>query len=68
MNLLVELNKKKSITFVFVSHDMHIAHYGKRTLGLKDGKIVGDTNGNVKDFDKVLKKLGKIKEGNKSGS
>jgi len=68
MNLLVEINKKKNVTSVFVSHDMHIARYGKRTLGLKDGKIVGDTNGNVKDFDKILKKIGKIKEENKSGS
>ena len=67
MNLLVEMNKKKNVTSVFVSHDMHIARYGRRTLGLKDGKIVGDTNGNVKDFDKLLKKIGKIKEGNKIG-
>jgi ABC-type lipoprotein export system ATPase subunit len=68
MNLIVEINKKKNVTSVFVSHDMDIARYGKRTLGLKDGKIVGDTRGNTENFDKVLKKLGKIKEGNKSGS
>jgi ABC-type lipoprotein export system ATPase subunit len=68
MNLIVEINKKKNVTSVFVSHDMDIARYGKRTLGLKDGKIVGDTRGNTENFDKVLKKLGKIKEGKKSGS
>jgi ABC-type lipoprotein export system ATPase subunit len=68
MNLIVEINKKKNVTSVFVSHDMDIARYGKRTLCLKDGKIVGDSRGNTENFDKVLKKLGKIKEGKKSGS
>jgi putative ABC transport system ATP-binding protein len=66
MNLLVKMNKKKNVTSVFVSHDMHIARYGKRTLGLKDGKIVGDTN--IKDFNKALKKQSKIKKGNNGGS
>ena len=68
MNLLVKMNEKKSVTSVFVSHDMNIARYAKRTLGLKDGMIVGDTQGNEKSFNKVLKKFGKIKEGNKIGS
>jgi len=67
MDLLVKMNKKKNVTSVFVSHDMHIARYGKRTLALKDGKIIGDTKGDIKNFNKVLKKLGKIKEGIKSG-
>jgi ABC-type lipoprotein export system ATPase subunit len=62
MNLLVEMNEKKNVTSVFVSHDMHIACYGKRTLSLKDGKIVGDTN--AKDF----KKQSKIKKGNNGGN
>jgi putative ABC transport system ATP-binding protein len=67
MNLLLEMNTKKNVTSVFVSHDMHIARYGKRTLSLKDGKIVGDIHENLKE-NKVIKKFDKIKEGNKSGS
>jgi len=57
MDLLVEMNGIKNITTVFVSHDMEIAKYGKRTVVLKDGEIVGDTNGNIKDFNKIVKKL-----------
>ncbi|MEA2055514.1 MAG: ABC transporter ATP-binding protein [Candidatus Thermoplasmatota archaeon] len=59
MELLLKMNKKRGVTTIFVSHDMNIARYGKRTLVLKDGKIVGDTKGNSKDFDKIVKKLSK---------
>ena len=59
MELLLKMNKKRGVTTVFVSHDMDIASYGKRTLVLKDGKIVGDTKGNLRNFDKVVKKLSK---------
>ena len=59
MEILVEMNEKRNVTSVFVSHDIHIASYGKRTIVIKDGKLVGDTNGNSKDFKKVLKHLGK---------
>lgn len=64
MNLLVKMNKKRDATFVYVSHDMDIASYGKRTLVLKDGKIVGDTKDNGDHFKKVLRSLNK-KEGRK---
>ena len=57
MHLLVDMNKMRNVTTVFVSHDMEIARYGKRTLVLKDGKIIGDTIGNSKDFDNTVKKL-----------
>jgi len=59
MKLLVEMNEKRKATFVFVSHDMDIASYGKRTIVLKDGKIVGDTARNHEDFKGVLKRLGR---------
>ena len=59
MNLLVKMNKKRNATFVFVSHDMNIANYGKRTLVLKDGKIIGDTKGNDNHSKKVLQSLNK---------
>jgi ABC-type lipoprotein export system ATPase subunit len=59
MDLLVEMNEKRNVTSVFVSHDIHIASYGKRTIVIKDGKLVGDTCGKSRDFKKVLKHLGK---------
>ena len=61
MGLLVKMNYKKNVTSVFVSHDMNIARYGKRTVALKDGKIVGDTKGVLKNLNKVLKNLVKSK-------
>jgi len=61
MGLLVKMNDKKNVTSVFVSHDMNIARYGKRTVALKDGKIVGDTKGDLKNLNKVLKNLVKSK-------
>lgn len=42
MRLIVKMNKKKGMTTVFVSHDIHISSYGRRTLVLKDGKIISD--------------------------
>lgn len=68
MELLVKVNKNRNVTSVFVSHDMHIASYGKRTLVLKDGKIVGDTKGNLNNFKKVLQKLPKKAKGERYGS
>lgn len=59
MKLLVKMNEKRKSTFVFVSHDMDIARYGKRTIVLKDGKIIGDTTKNHVGFDGALKKLGR---------
>ena len=60
MDILVNMNKKRNVTSVFVSHDIHIASFGKRTLALKDGKLVGDTGGKSKDFKKVVKNLSKV--------
>lgn len=57
MEVLVEMNKKRGATSVFVSHDIDIARYGRRTVALKDGKIVGDTKESTVGFEKVLKKL-----------
>ena len=67
MNLLVKINKDRNVTSVFVSHDMQIASYGRRTLVLKDGSIIGDTKGKLKHYKKILKKLPKIR-GKDSGS
>lgn len=58
MKLLVKMNKKRKSTFVFVSHDMNIARYGKRTIILKDGRVIGDTDVNHETFEEISKKLG----------
>ena len=58
MKLLVKMNKKRRSTFVFVSHDMNIARYGKRTIILKDGRIIGDTDVSHEKFEEISKKLG----------
>jgi putative ABC transport system ATP-binding protein len=45
MKILARMNRTRGVTSVFVSHDSHIASYGKRTIVLKDGAIVGDKRG-----------------------
>jgi len=57
MNLLVDVNERRKVTFVFVSHDLDIAKYGNRTIVLSDGKIVGDTSKNHEDFKVMVDKL-----------
>ena len=68
MKLLLNINKNRGVTSIFVSHDMHIASYGKRTIILKDGSIVGDTKGRLNNFKKSLKKLPKKTRGAHYGS
>jgi putative ABC transport system ATP-binding protein len=65
MDLLAKLNKNRNVTSVFVSHDIHIASYGKRTIVIKDGRIVGDTNSKTCEFKKVQNHLGKHTSGGK---
>jgi putative ABC transport system ATP-binding protein len=67
MDILVEMNEKRNVTSVFVSHEFDIARYGKRTIALKDGKIIGDTGQKMFDFEKILKKLSKNNVGGSSG-
>ena len=42
MELFIELNEKKSMTIVQVTHEEEIAEYGSRIIRLVDGKIVSD--------------------------
>ncbi len=42
MDLLLEMNRNKGVTVVFVSHDPVVARYGRRRLEMKDGAIVED--------------------------
>ena len=42
MNILVELNKNLTSSFVFATHDEKIMSYLRRMVYLEDGKIVKD--------------------------
>jgi len=42
MKLLKDLNKKKNLTFIIVTHDDDIAKNSDRIIKLKDGKIIND--------------------------
>lgn len=68
MELLVRMNKKRNVTSVFVSHEIDIARYGQRTIALKDGRIVGDTDEKHNNFEKVLKILSNSFGGKKRGN
>jgi len=63
MKLLVKMNEKKRATFVFVSHDMEIADYGKRKIMLDDGRIIGDTKTGFKHRPKNKQRGVKRKHG-----
>ena len=55
MNILLKMNEKRGSTSVFVSHDIDIASYSRRTIALKDGAVVGDTLNKNSDFETVIK-------------
>jgi putative ABC transport system ATP-binding protein len=41
MQLFIDLNKE-GMTVILVTHDMEVAHYGKRLVQLKDGEVMYD--------------------------
>lgn len=51
MKLLRELNKKKNLTFIIVTHDDDIAKNSDRIIKLKDGEIIND-NSNMEGGNK----------------
>ncbi len=58
MMLIQELNNDHGKTIVFVTHEPDIAAFSKRTLTLKDGKIIKDTvNKAVQNAKEVLQNL-----------
>ncbi|RYG05680.1 MAG: ABC transporter ATP-binding protein [Chitinophagaceae bacterium] len=58
MSLMQELNREQGKTIVFVTHEPDIAAFSSRTITLKDGKVVKDTNNeNVKSAKEMLAAL-----------
>ncbi|HRH50630.1 MAG TPA: ABC transporter ATP-binding protein [Panacibacter sp.] len=58
MELIQELNDVHGKTIVFVTHEPDIALFSKRTITLKDGKILKDAiNTNIGNAKAVLEKL-----------
>jgi ABC-type lipoprotein export system ATPase subunit len=53
MGLFRELNEKKGITIILVTHDPGIARGARRILVLRDGKIVEDTS----DYTRAVQSL-----------
>ncbi|MET0244887.1 MAG: ABC transporter ATP-binding protein [Flavitalea sp.] len=58
MSLMQELNREQGKTIVFVTHEPDIAAFSSRTITLKDGKVVKDTqNENIKSAKEMLAAL-----------
>jgi putative ABC transport system ATP-binding protein len=63
MMLIQELNNVHGKTIVFVTHEQDIASFSKRTITLKDGKILNDSmNKEIRNAKKVLESLPVISE------
>jgi len=42
MELFVELNRERNITFLIATHDARVMAYARRLIRMRDGRIVGD--------------------------
>lgn len=63
MSLIQELNTNHGKTIVFITHEPDIASFSKRTITLRDGKIVKDAiNEHVRNAKEVLNSLQPINE------
>lgn len=63
MMLIQELNDVYGKTIVFVTHELDIASFSKRTITMKDGRIVKDSiNAQVRKAKEVLQSLPPISE------
>jgi len=63
MMLMQDLNNMHGKTIVFVTHEMDIASFSKRTITLRDGQIVKDAiNNNVRSAKEVLESLPLVSE------
>jgi putative ABC transport system ATP-binding protein len=46
MELMVEMNRRRSTTLVLVTHDHEIASMADRQISLRDGRVINDTGAN----------------------
>ncbi len=53
IRILDELNREEGITIILVTHDQEVGENAKRTLVLRDGLVVTDTN----DFSEAVKAI-----------
>jgi putative ABC transport system ATP-binding protein len=47
LDIMLQLNKKENITFIFASHDSRVVSRARRIITLEDGKVIRDEQGNV---------------------
>ncbi|MFV8324830.1 ABC transporter ATP-binding protein [Flavobacterium sp. ZS1P14] len=58
MALMQELNEVRGKTIVFITHEPDIAAFSKRTITLRDGKIINNNvNKNIRNAKEVLQSL-----------
>lgn len=58
MVLMQELNEVHGKTIVFITHEPDIATFSKRTITLRDGRIIKDSfNANIRNAKEVLESL-----------
>lgn len=63
MALMQELNEVQGKTIVFITHEPDIAAFSKRTITLRDGRVIKDSvNTNVRNAKQDLENLPKIDE------
>ena len=53
MELFGELNRLESLTIILVTHDMEVARNAKRSIVMRDGKVISDTH----DFEDAVQAL-----------
>jgi len=45
VHLMMEMNKREGVTFIFSTHDQMIMKHARRLISIRDGKIEGDKEG-----------------------
>lgn len=58
IGLFEQLNIERKLTLILVTHDQEVARHAKRTIVLRDGLVICDTQ----DFDKALESLHSYEE------
>jgi putative ABC transport system ATP-binding protein len=42
LELMLEMNTRKGVTFIFSTHDQMVMEYARRLIHIRDGRVVGD--------------------------